>query len=206
MDFKVFQKEIELQSRGWIPTFHDISKEVLEIVAASGVQNGTCAIVSHHTTCSVMVQECSHDLDTFDLEYLQHDLLDVMRKLIPDFAEEHQYRHPGPVHAQFGRTYGEPGNYTSMNTDGHLRSVFFGRSETVTIKDGVLDAGEFAHIYFIDWDHVRARHRQVNVTVMGTTEDVGSRKLNNGETINTYRKFTNEETAAMREYTLQQER
>ncbi|MEI3065335.1 MAG: YjbQ family protein [Oscillospiraceae bacterium] len=58
-----------------------------------------------------------------------------------------------------------------MNTDGHLRSVFFGRSETMTIKDGVLDGGEFAHIYFIDWDHVRA-HRQLNVTVMGTTEDV----------------------------------
>ena len=123
MDFKVFQKEIELQSRGWIPTFHDISKEVLEIVAASGVKNGTCAIVSHHTTCSVMVQECSHDLDSFDLEYLQHDLLDIMRKMIPDFAEEHQYRHPGPVHAQFGRAYGEPGNFTSMNTDGHVQTV-----------------------------------------------------------------------------------
>ena len=32
MDFKVVQKEIELQSRGWIPTFHDISREVMEIV------------------------------------------------------------------------------------------------------------------------------------------------------------------------------
>ncbi len=206
MEFKVYQKEIELQSRGWIPTFHDISKEVMEIVAASGVKNGTCAIVSHHTTCSVMVQECSHDLDTFDLEYLQHDLLDIMRKLIPDFAEEHQYRHPGPVHAQFGRTWGEPGNYTSMNTDGHLRSVFFGRSETVTVKDGVLDAGEFAHIYLIDWDHVRARHRQVNVTIMGTSEDVESRKWNNAETINTLRKFTDAEKEPMREFTLQQER
>ena len=80
MDFKVVQKEVELQSRGWIPTFHDISKEIMEIVAASGIKNGTCAVVSHHTTCSVMVQECSHDLDTFDLEYLQHDLLDIMRK------------------------------------------------------------------------------------------------------------------------------
>ena len=39
MDFKLVQKEIELQSRGWIPTFHDISKEVLDIVAASGVYN-----------------------------------------------------------------------------------------------------------------------------------------------------------------------
>jgi glucokinase len=32
MEFKVFQKELELQSRGWIPTFHDVSKEILEIV------------------------------------------------------------------------------------------------------------------------------------------------------------------------------
>ena len=29
MDFKVVQKEVELQSRGWIPTFHDISKEIM---------------------------------------------------------------------------------------------------------------------------------------------------------------------------------
>ena len=101
MEFKVVQKEIELQSRGWIPTFHDIRKEILDIVEASGVKNGTVAIVSHHTTCSVMVQECSHDIDSFDLEYLQHDLLDIMRKMIPDFAEEHQYRHPGPIHAQY---------------------------------------------------------------------------------------------------------
>ena len=63
MEFKVYQKELELQSRGWIPTFHDISKEIMEIVKASGVKNGTVAIASHHTTCSVMVQECSHDID-----------------------------------------------------------------------------------------------------------------------------------------------
>ena len=83
MEFKVYQKELELQSRGWIPTFHDVSKEVIEIVAASGVKNGTVTIASHHTTCSVMIQECSHDIDSFDIEYLQHDLLDIMRKMIP---------------------------------------------------------------------------------------------------------------------------
>jgi hypothetical protein len=90
-----------------------------------------------------------------------------------------------------------------MNTDGHLRSVFFGRSETITVKDGKLDAGEFAHIYFIDWDHVRARHRQANVTVMGTTEDVGSRKWNDGKTVNTLRKFTEDEKKYMPEFDLQ---
>ena len=200
MEFKVVQKEIQLQSRGWIPTFHDISIDVHKIVEESGVKNGTVAVVSHHTTCSVMIQECSHDFDTFDLEFLQHDLLDIMRKMIPDFAEEHQYRHPGPVHAQFGRYVNEPGNFTSMNTDGHLRSVFFGRSETITIKDGVLDLGEFAHIYFIDWDHVRARPRQCNVTIMGTTEEVTDRKYNNGEVVNTLRKFPAEEMAYMEQY------
>ena len=198
MEFIVYQKELELQSRGWIPTFHDVSKEIREIVAASGVKNGTVCIASHHTTCSVMVQECSHDIDSFDLEFLQHDLLDIMRKL--------QYRHPGPIHAQFGRYVNEPGDFTSMNTDGHLRSVFFGRSETMTIKDGVLDGGEFAHVYFIDWDQVRARHRQLNVTVMGTSEDVGDRKWNNGETINTLHKFTDDEKAYDLHYDLQLER
>ena len=150
-----------------------------------------------------MVQECSHDIDTFDLEYLQHDLLDIMRKMIPDFAEEHQYRHPGPIHAQYGRHVNEPGDYSSMNTDGHLRSVFFGRSETLTIKDGKLDLGLFAHIYFIDWDHVIARRRQVNVTVMGTAEDVEDRKYNNGEVINTRRKFLPEEKVYDIHYDLQ---
>lgn len=95
MEFRVVQKEIELESRGWIPTFHDISRKSWILCAASGIVNGTCSVVSHHTTCSVMIQECSHDQDSFDLEFLQHDLLDIMRKIAPDFSEEHQYRHPG---------------------------------------------------------------------------------------------------------------
>ena len=110
MEFKVVQKELELQSRGWIPTFHDVTTEVNAIVEASGVKNGTVCVASHHTTCSVMIQECSHDIDSFDLEYLQHDLLDIMRRMIPDFAEEHQYRHPGPIHAQYGRYVNEHGD------------------------------------------------------------------------------------------------
>ena len=206
MEFKFYQKELELQSRGWIPTLHDISKEIIEIVKASGVKNGTVTISSHHTTCSVMIQECSHDIDSFDLEYLQHDLLDIMRKMIPDYVNEGDYRHPGPIHAKFGRYVNEPGDYTSMNTDGHLRSVFFGRSEVMTVKDGELDGGEFAHVYFVDWDHVRARRRQVNVTVMGIGDAVLDRKWNNGEIIDTRHKFTDEEKAWDVHYTLQQQR
>jgi thiamine phosphate synthase YjbQ (UPF0047 family) len=153
-----------------------------------------------------MVQECSHDLNSFDIEFLQQDLLDIMRDLIPDYTEMGQYNHPGPIHEKYAINYGEAGRYVNFNTDGHLRSALFGRSEVLTIKDGKLDGGEFAHIYFIDWDHVRARKRQANITIMGTTEDVGDRKHNGGEVINTYRKFTAEESEYMEEFDLQQKR
>ena len=206
MEFKVFQKELEVQSKGWRPTFHDISKEVIDIVKQSGIKNGTVTIASHHTTCSVMIQECSHDLDIYDLEYLQHDILKIMQKLVPDYSETNAYMHPGPIHTQFGRHVDEPGDWTSLNTDGHLRSVFFGRSEAMTIKDGVLDGGEFAHVYFVDWDQVRARHRQINVTVMGTAEDINDRKYNDGKVIDTWRKYTDEEKAVDVHYTKQLER
>lgn len=208
MEFKVFQKEIELQSKGWRPTFHDVTSDVLKIVEESGIKNGTVTIASHHTTCSVMIQECSHDFDKYDLEYLQHDILKIMQKLVPDYSETNEYMHPGPIHAQFGRYVNEPGDRTSLNTDGHLRSVFFGRSEAMTLKDGVLDGGEFAHVYFIDWDQVRARHRQLNVTVMGTTQEkINDRKYNDGKVVDTTtRKFTPEEKGYDVHYDIQWKR
>ena len=76
----------------------------------------------------------------------------------------------------------------------------------MTIKDGELDGGEFAHVYFVDWDHVRARRRQVNVTVMGIGDAEIDRKWNNGEVINTLHKFTDEEKAYDVHYDLQQKR
>ena len=106
MEFKVYQKEVELQSRGWIPTFHDISKEVNEIVAASGIKNGTVAIVSHHTTCSVMVQECSHDIDSFDLDRYLGKWYEIARF---DFTFE---RNLSQVTAEY-----------SMNKDGSVKVV-----------------------------------------------------------------------------------
>ena len=66
-----------------------------------------------------------------------------------------------------------------------------------------MDGGEFAHIYFIDWDHVRARRRQLNVTVMGTTEDVESRLWNNREVVDTLSRYTDEEKEYMQQFDLQ---
>jgi secondary thiamine-phosphate synthase enzyme len=161
-----YRETIDVQSEGLHPTFHDITEGVKRALANSGVKDGICVVYSHHTTCSVMLQESSHDKTYFGLEFLQQDLCDIMEKLVPTCRAEGQYRHPGAKHIEFAYTVGdEP--YASLNTDAHLRSVFFGRSETIVVADGSLDLGQFGYVYFIDWDQVRARPRQIQVQIIG---------------------------------------
>ena len=106
MEFKVYQKELELQSRGWIPTFHDVTKEVGNIVTMSGVKNGTVCVASHHTTCSVITQECAFDMSMTGLETLQQDLVNVFEKWIPTCRCEGMYLHPGKKALDFARKNG----------------------------------------------------------------------------------------------------
>ncbi|MCK9287475.1 MAG: secondary thiamine-phosphate synthase enzyme YjbQ [Sphaerochaetaceae bacterium] len=164
---KVYRESIKVQSAGRHPTFHDVTKEVKEILKKSQVKQGICIVYSHHTTCSVMTQECSHDKTYYDLEFLQQDLCNIMEKLVPTCRVEGQYMHPGPKHIEFAMSVGEEGEWTSLNTEAHLRSVIFGRSESIVIVDGELDLGEFGYVYFVDWDQIRARPRTVQVQIIG---------------------------------------
>ncbi len=164
----VYREEIRVKSEKNHPTFHDITDQVKEIVSRSGIENGICVVYSPHTTCSVMTQECSHDYTYYGLEYLQQDLVDIMEGLVPECRVEGQYHHPGPKHIDFAMDVAkEVGEWTSLNTDAHLRSVFFGRSETIVLIDGELDLGEFGFVYFVDWDQIRDRPRVCQVQVIG---------------------------------------
>ena len=164
---KLYQESIKVKSEGLHPTFHNITAQLKEVLSRSGIRNGVCTVYSHHTTCSIMIQECSHDTTYFGLEFLQQDLCNLMEKMIPTCRVENQYLHPGPKHIEFGDSVGEPGPWTSLNTDGHLRSCLFGRSESIVLEDGALDLGEFGYTYFIDWDQVRTRGRQVQIQILG---------------------------------------
>lgn len=165
---KMHRAVINLQSENNHPTFHDVTVQVKEAVKESGIKNGICVVYSHHTTCSIMTQESSHDKTYWGLEYLQQDLVDVMEKIVPKCLTENQYRHPGPAHIDFAmNTAKEVGEWTSLNTDAHLRSVFFGRSETIVVADGDLQMGEFGYVYFVDWDQLRARPRVCQVQIIG---------------------------------------
>ena len=149
------------------PSFYDVTDQVKEIVSQSGVKEGIAVVYSQHTTCSVMIQEESHDTTYGGTKYLLQDLLDVFEVLIPQCRKERQYLHPGPEHVKYAADeLGEPAAW-ALNTDAHLRSCIMGRSESIPIVKGNLELGEFGQIYFIDFDGLRARERNVRVQVIG---------------------------------------
>ena len=163
---KVIRDTIKVTSTGGRPTFHTVTDQVKDIVIRSGVKSGICVVYSRHTTCAVMIDEDSFDKAYTGLTYLQQDLADVFEKIIPICRKEGQYMHPGPKLTVYAAEHGEdkPG---TLNTDAHLRSSIMGRSESIPVIDGDMELGEFGHIYFVDFDHTRARERQVSVQIIG---------------------------------------
>lgn len=162
----VYKQSFSLQSRDRACSFHDVTDKVKQVVTDSGIRDGIVVVYSHHTTCSVITQECAFDLSMTGLETLQQDLVDVMEEMVPTCRREGMYLHPGPKALQFAEEHGEDA-FGCHNTDAHLRSSIIGRSVTVVILDGVPDLGEFGHVYFIDFDQTRARKRTVDVMVIG---------------------------------------
>ena len=163
-----YNEKIKVNSEVCHPTFFDISDKIRKAIQNSGAKSGICVVYSHHTTCSIMIQELSHDKNYYGLEYLQQDICNVMEKLIPTCRSEGQYMHPGPKHIDFAMNeVGEVGEWTCLNTDAHMRSCIFGRSESIVIENGRPDLGEFGHVYMIDWDQVRERERMVQIQIIG---------------------------------------
>ena len=45
----VYRESLKLQSRDRAVSFHDVTQQVKEIAAKSGMKNGICVVYSHHT-------------------------------------------------------------------------------------------------------------------------------------------------------------
>ena len=163
---KIHRETISLHSEGGNPCYYFITQEVEDILDRSNVKNGICVVYTHHTTCSVMIQERSFDESHTGQEYLNQDLSDIFEAIIPTCRREGQYLHPGPKGTEFAAQHGET-KKQALNTDAHLRSVFLGKSETIVIIDGKLDLGNFGHIYFVDFDQTRPRERTVQIQIIG---------------------------------------
>ena len=162
----VYRESFQVQSKDRTCTFHNVTEQTREIVGRAGIRNGIVVVYSHHTTCSVITQECAFDYSMTGLETLQQDLVDVFETWIPVCRREGQYLHPGAKALAFAQEHGEDAR-GCHNTDAHLRSSIIGRNVTVVLIDGEMDLGEFGLIYFIDWDQTRARNRTVQVMIIG---------------------------------------
>ncbi len=116
----------------------DITKQVKDAVAESGVESGLCAIIVPHTTAGITINS---NLDPAT----PTDLLAEIKRLAPtrvDFA--HQYDTPA-------------------DAAGHIKATLVGNSLTLPIAGGELLVGWSQAILFFEFDGPRSRTAQVKI-------------------------------------------
>jgi secondary thiamine-phosphate synthase enzyme len=127
-------KQLNIQSQKRIEMI-DITADVKKAVKESNVLRGTCLIFVPHTTAAVTINE-NADPD------VPKDILDKLSRLVP--ADEN-YRH------------------VEGNSDAHIKSSFFGASETVIIENSTLVLGTWQSIFFCEFDGPRRRNAIVKI-------------------------------------------
>jgi len=148
---KVFQAEREIRTQGGLE-IRDITEDVREAVADSGISDGIVCVYSPHTTCCVRVNE-------FEAGLLE-DFTRLLRRLVPT---EKYYAHDDwdlrsenvcPEDMEFG------------NGHSHCMSLLMGPAgESIPLRDGELCLGTWQRVLFIELD--RSRERRWVVQVVG---------------------------------------
>jgi secondary thiamine-phosphate synthase enzyme len=144
-----------------------MTEDVKAAVKAANIKDGILVAYSQHTSCSVFIQEESEDVTYWETQLILQDMLNVFEKVVPTCQFETQYLHPGPIHVKNAKELRNEKSEWLLNTDGHLRSVLLGRSESIPIVDHELILGEFGRIYFADFDQTRERERTFRIQIMG---------------------------------------
>jgi secondary thiamine-phosphate synthase enzyme len=136
----VFQKHIKRPTRGH-RDMHDLTDELGEIVAQSGIRRGIASLCNVGSTAA---------LGTIEFEPgLEEDLPAMLDRLIPP-----------------SRDYGHERAWHDGNGHSHLQATLLGPSLTVPIEEGRLVLGTWQQVFLIECD-VRPRQRVVAVTVIG---------------------------------------
>jgi len=163
---KICHKEINVET-GYKISFDDVTDQVNQFLKESGIENGLVNVFSQHTSCTVFIQEDSEDVTYNNIPLILQDTINVLEKIIPTCQYEGQYLHPGVIHTQRAAELRDEKSEWMLNTDGHIRSVILGRSESIPVINGEMTLGEFGRIYFSDMDQTRPRSRTVRVHIMG---------------------------------------
>lgn len=131
------------------PGFQDITDEVCEIVADSGVTFGQVTVYSAHTTAAIRINE--------NEPLLLRDLARALRQIAPADA---YYEHN-----DFGRRTVNMNPDECANGHAHCQHLFLASSETIPVIDGRPALGAYQRVFLIELDHPRMR--TVLVTVIG---------------------------------------
>lgn len=136
----VFQQKFDIATSGRSTT--NITNQVQQIVAQSGIQIGTCHVFVQHTSASLMLCENADPDVRRDLEtYMQH--------IVPDGDPMFLHQDEGPD-----------------DMSAHIRTVLTNPDLTMPVCQARCDLGIWQGIYL--WEHRTHRHnRRVIVTVMG---------------------------------------
>jgi secondary thiamine-phosphate synthase enzyme len=136
----VFQRTLTFKSPGRGTT--NITPEIQELVAESGVSTGTCHVFVQHTSASLMLCE-NADPD------VRHDLETFMQHLVPDGDPMFRHQDEGPD-----------------DMSAHIRTVLTNPDLTVPISGAQCDLGIWQGIYL--WEHrTHQQRRRIIVTIIG---------------------------------------
>jgi secondary thiamine-phosphate synthase enzyme len=120
--------------------FINITPQVEEAVAKSGVKEGLCLVNAMHITASVFIND--------DESGLHKDFLDWVEKLAPYGKDKYQHNLTG-----------------EDNGDAHLKRTVMGREVVVAITGGKLDFGPWEQIFYGEFDG--QRKKRVLVKIIG---------------------------------------
>ncbi|MCK4653485.1 MAG: secondary thiamine-phosphate synthase enzyme YjbQ [Candidatus Cloacimonetes bacterium] len=118
----------------------NITPQVEECLAESGVKEGLCLVNAMHITASVFIND--------DESGLHNDFEKWLEKLAPEKPYS-QYRH----------------NTFENNADAHLKRTIMGREVVVAITNGRLDFGPWEQIFYGEFDG--KRKKRVLIKIIG---------------------------------------
>jgi secondary thiamine-phosphate synthase enzyme len=136
----IYQQQftVETRKRGT----YEITDQIQQFVARSGVVRGLCSVFIHHTSASLIV--CENADPT-----VRHDLETYAARLVRDGDASFVHDSEGPD-----------------DMSAHIRSILTQSSLTIPVEDGRCDLGTWQGVFV--WEHRTSPHRRkVTVTVLG---------------------------------------
>jgi len=136
----VIQHELTVETSGH-RDMHNLTAEVEEIVAGSGIETGMVNVFNIGSTGAVGLIEYEPGLE--------RDLPEALDKLLPP-----------------SRDYGHEQTWHDGNGHSHLQATWLGQSLTVPVSGGRPVLGTWQQVFHLECD-VKPRRRSVLLTVYG---------------------------------------